>query len=78
MNISQDSNKKKSSEHQALQISKFGINQAIKVQPFKTLKTYQENCLDIYNNYFYQILEIFIGCILFNILAWQSPETGIS
>ena len=32
---------------------------------FKTLKTYQENCLDIYN--FYQILEIFIGCILFNI-----------
>lgn len=28
MNISQDSNKKKSSEHQALQISKFGINQA--------------------------------------------------
>lgn len=28
MNIPQDSNKKKSWDHQALQISKFGVNQA--------------------------------------------------
>ena len=61
---------KKSLEHQALQICSFGVNQAnieqdIYSHMFNTLKTYQENCLDIYN--FYQILEIFIGRILFNI-----------
>ena len=36
MNIPQDSNKKKSWEHQALQISKFGVNQATTEQDTAT------------------------------------------
>ena len=72
MNIPQDSNKKKSWEHQALQISKFGVNQATTeqdtaIQNLEILprKLPTKKKVDIYD--FYQILEIFIGCILFNI-----------